>query len=225
MNTASVISIVAPKASPCAKSAHPAALDSVRVRFDAFELDEPNALLLRNGKAVALAPKPFSVLCALARRPGSLLTKHALLDDVWGHQFVSESVLATAVSEVRTVLDDHPRQPRFIETVSRRGYRFIAPTSAISDVASVRPIDFSGSPSFESRSETPPLPLAARDIALSRKRSVVCAGSSVEVPRRELDWTSPQPVFATADEVRYAQELKRQLRARLLREVVSREVA
>ena len=225
MNTASVISIVTSKASPCAKSAHPAAPDSVRVRFDAFELDEPNALLLRNGKAVALAPKPFSVLCALARWPGSLLTKHALLDDVWGHQFVSESVLATAVSEVRTVLDDHPRQPRFIETVSRRGYRFIAPTSAISDVAPVRAIDISGSPSFESRPETPPLPFAARDIAVSRKLSVVCAGAIVDAWRRELDWTSPQPVYATPDEVRYAQELKRQLRARLLREDVSREVA
>ena len=128
MNAANVVPIGAPRAGPCARSVPPPALNTGRVRFDAFELDEPNALLLRNGKAVTLAPKPFAVLCALARRPGSLLTKHALLDDVWGHQFVSDSVLATAVSEVRTVLDDHPRQPRFIETVSRRGYRFIAAT-------------------------------------------------------------------------------------------------
>jgi DNA-binding winged helix-turn-helix (wHTH) protein len=99
-----------------------------RLRFDAFELDESNALLLRNGKAVTLAPKPFGVLCALARRPGSLLTKHALLDDVWGHQFVTDSVLKTAVSEVRAALDDDPKKPRYIETVSRRGYRFIAAT-------------------------------------------------------------------------------------------------
>jgi DNA-binding winged helix-turn-helix (wHTH) protein len=98
------------------------------VRFDAFELDEPNALLLRDGKVVTLAPKPFGVLCALARRPGSLLTKHALLDDVWGHQFVTDSVLKTAISEVRAALDDDPKQPRYIETVSRRGYRFIAAT-------------------------------------------------------------------------------------------------
>ena len=97
------------------------AVNPVRVRFDAFELDEPNALLLRDGKAVTLAPKPFGVLCALARRPGSLLTKHALLDDVWGHQFVTDSVLKTAISEVRAALDDDPKQPRYIETVSRRG--------------------------------------------------------------------------------------------------------
>jgi DNA-binding winged helix-turn-helix (wHTH) protein len=128
MNVANVIPLSAPHAVPYAKSEHPVALNPVRVRFDAFELDEPNALLLRNGKAVTLAPKPFGVLCALARRPGSLLTTNALLDDVWGHQFVTDSVLRTAISELRTALDDDARKPRFIETVSRRGYRFIAAT-------------------------------------------------------------------------------------------------
>jgi DNA-binding winged helix-turn-helix (wHTH) protein/tetratricopeptide (TPR) repeat protein len=102
------------------------------VRFDRFELDETNACLLRDGKAVPLAPTPFAVLCALVRQPGSLLAKQTLLDEVWGHQFVSESVLKTVISELRTVLDDDARQPRFIETVSRRGYRFIATTVAAS---------------------------------------------------------------------------------------------
>ena len=73
-----------------------------------------------------MAPTPFALLCALARQPGSLLSKDALLDQVWGHQFVSESVLKTAISDLRTVLGDDPRQPRVIETVPRRGYRFIA---------------------------------------------------------------------------------------------------
>ncbi len=79
-------------------------------------------------RPVTLAPKPFEVLCALARTPGSLVTKNALLDLVWGHRFVTESVLKTAISEVRAALDDDPKQPRHIETVSRRGYRFIAAT-------------------------------------------------------------------------------------------------
>ncbi len=100
------------------------------MRFDRFELDEANACFLRDGKAVPLAPTPFAVLCALVRQPGSLLTKQALLDEIWGHQFVSESVLKTVISDLRTVLDDDARQPRFIETVSRRGYRFIATTVA-----------------------------------------------------------------------------------------------
>ena len=102
-----------------------------RVHFNEFELDEANASLLRGGRPVALAPTPFALLCALARRPGTLLTKHALLDEVWGHQYVSDSVLKTAISDLRTVLEDEPRQPRFIETVSRRGYRFIAAPTAI----------------------------------------------------------------------------------------------
>ena len=112
-----------------------ASSNPVRVRFDAFELDEANARLLREGKAVALAPTPFAVLCTLVRQQGSLLTKDALLDQVWGHQFVSDSVLKTAISELRTVLNDDPRQPRFIETVSRKGYRFIAPTITATPLA------------------------------------------------------------------------------------------
>src|SRR6476659_6115575 len=107
------------------------ASNPVRVRFDQFELDEANARLLRDGTAVALAPTPFAVLCTLVRQPGSLLTTNALLDHVGGHQFVTDSVLRTAISELRTALDDDARKPRFIETVSRRGYRFIATTSAI----------------------------------------------------------------------------------------------
>jgi DNA-binding winged helix-turn-helix (wHTH) protein len=99
---------------------------AVRVRFGRFDLDEANERLLGDGIAVALAPTPFAVLCALVREPGALLTKNALLDEVWGHRFVSESVLKTVISHLRTALDDDARRPRCIETVSRRGYRFIA---------------------------------------------------------------------------------------------------
>ena len=107
-------------------------LDALRVRFDRFELDEANATLLREGEPVTLPPTPFAVLCALARQPATLLTKEVLLDNVWGHQFVSESVLKTAISDLRSALDDDARRPRLIETVSRRGYRFIAATTPIS---------------------------------------------------------------------------------------------
>jgi DNA-binding winged helix-turn-helix (wHTH) protein len=97
-----------------------------RLRFDRFELDEAEARLTCAGEPVALAPKPFAVLCALARTPGRLVTKNALLDLVWGHHFVTESVLKSAISELRAALEDDPKQPRYIETVCRRGYRFIA---------------------------------------------------------------------------------------------------
>ena len=98
----------------------------VRLRFDGFELDESNARLTRAGEPVPLAPKPFAVLCALAGTPRTLVTKEALLDRVWGHRFVSESVLKSTISELRARIGDDPKQPRYIETVQRRGYRFIA---------------------------------------------------------------------------------------------------
>src|SRR4029077_2552712 len=99
---------------------------ALRLRFNQFELDEADARLTRAGQPVPLAPKPFAVLCALARAPRTLVTKNALLDSVWGHRFVSESVLKSTISELRAALEDDAKQPRCIETVSRRGYRFIA---------------------------------------------------------------------------------------------------
>lgn len=78
--------------------------DPACVRFDRFRLDEANASLLRDGTPVARAPTPSAVLCARVRKPGSLLTKNALRDEAWGHQFVSEAVPKTVISELRTVL-------------------------------------------------------------------------------------------------------------------------
>src|SRR5262245_36504285 len=98
---------------------------SLRLHFDAFELDEADARLRRDGKPVALAPKAFGVLCALVRQPGVLVTKNALLDAVWGNQHVSESVLKTTISQVRAALSADAARPRYIETASRLGYRFI----------------------------------------------------------------------------------------------------
>lgn len=96
-------------------------------QFEAFVLDEANARLLRAGVPLELAPRAFDVLCALARHEGRLVPKDALLDEVWGHQHVSESVLKTTISQLRAVLADDPKSPRYIETAPRRGYRFIAP--------------------------------------------------------------------------------------------------
>src|SRR5689334_2456859 len=104
--------------------------ESLRLRFDAFELDEADARLTRTGQPIALPPKAFAVLCTLARQPGQLVTKDALLDAVWGHRHVSESVLKTTISELRAALCDDAKQPRYIETAARRGYRFIGAAAA-----------------------------------------------------------------------------------------------
>jgi DNA-binding winged helix-turn-helix (wHTH) protein/tetratricopeptide (TPR) repeat protein len=157
--------------------------DPIRLRFDDFELDEANAWLLRCGQAVALAPTPFSLLCALARQPDALLTKDALLDAVWGHRFVTESVLKTAISDLRTALGDDAREPRFIKTVPRRGYRFIAATAT----ATLPPhapamgalTSSSASPSFIGRADA-----MAR---LGRAWSQACGG------QRAVVWVAGEP--------------------------------
>ncbi len=116
----------------------------LRLRFGAFDLDEADARLKRDGKPVALPPKAFGVLCALARQPGVLVTKNALLDAVWGHQHVSESVLKTTISQVRAALADDAANPRYIETASRLGYRFIGSTPAAPVVSRATPVPAGG---------------------------------------------------------------------------------
>ena len=130
--------------------------EPLRIAFAPFELDEANARLSREGRAVVLPPKAFAVLCALARRPGQLVTKNDLLDGVWGHQHVSESVLKTVVSDLRSALGDDARQPRFIETAARRGYRFIAGPDE-----PARAVD-------ERRGASDPKPVIGRDAELAR---------------------------------------------------------
>ncbi|MCW5635154.1 MAG: AAA family ATPase [Rubrivivax sp.] len=102
----------------------------LRLRFGQFELDEANMRLLDAGLPVPMQPKVFAVLCALLRQPGQLVRKDTLLDAVWGHRHVSESVLKTTVSFVRTALGDDAAQPRYVETVHRHGYRFIGDVAA-----------------------------------------------------------------------------------------------
>ncbi|MBX3638669.1 MAG: winged helix-turn-helix domain-containing protein, partial [Rubrivivax sp.] len=98
----------------------------LRLVFGPFVLDGPGGRLLRDGTAVDLPPKPFAVLAHLAARPGVLVSKDELLDAVWGHRFVSDSVLKVAVNALRGALGEDAKAPRWIETVARRGYRFAA---------------------------------------------------------------------------------------------------
>lgn len=98
----------------------------LRTHFGPFRLDEAEARLERDGQPVEVPPRAFQVLCELARRPGQLVTKDALIDAVWGHQHLNESALKNIVSQLRQALGDDAREPRIIQTAARRGYRFIA---------------------------------------------------------------------------------------------------
>ena len=120
---------------PCAYS-HPGArvppplVPSTTIDFPPFELDLRAGQLRRDGTPIPLRPKTFAVLRHLAERPGELLSKQALLDAVWTGVAVSEDVVRLSASELRAALGDEWATPRFIETVPRRGYRFIAKMGA-----------------------------------------------------------------------------------------------
>ena len=99
--------------------------------FEPFRLDADNACLWRHEQRVALRPKTFNLLAQLVEHAGTLLTKETLLDAVWPDAFVTEGVLATSMAELRKALGETARQPRFIATEHKRGYRFIAPVTAV----------------------------------------------------------------------------------------------
>jgi DNA-binding winged helix-turn-helix (wHTH) protein len=98
------------------------------VRFGIFELDLRARELRKGGLGLKLDPKPLQVLELLLQRPGELVTRKELRETLWPDSFVQfDRSINTAVNKLRKVLGDRPDTPRYIETRSRLGYRFIAP--------------------------------------------------------------------------------------------------
>jgi DNA-binding winged helix-turn-helix (wHTH) protein/tetratricopeptide (TPR) repeat protein len=106
-----------------------------RLAFGDFSLDLAKQQLLCSGEVVALTPKAFAVLRRLVEDGGQLVSKEDLLQAGWANTHVSDGVLKVAILEVRRALDDDPAAPRFIETVPRRGYRFIASRTRLPSTA------------------------------------------------------------------------------------------
>jgi DNA-binding winged helix-turn-helix (wHTH) protein len=98
-----------------------------RVAFGDFCLDLSTEQLWCGDEVVALTPKAFGVLRRLVEDRGQLVSKEELLRAGWANTHVSEGVLKVIILEIRRALGDDPAAPSFIETVPRRGYRFIAP--------------------------------------------------------------------------------------------------
>ena len=96
-----------------------------QIIFDPIRMDLTNECLWHADRSIPLTPKGFALLKYLAERPDQLVTKEELLNAVWPETFVSDAALKVCVGELRKVLCDDAKQPRFIETVHRRGYRFV----------------------------------------------------------------------------------------------------
>ena len=132
--------------------------------FGPFHLDIAEQLLLRDGKALPLKPKVFDVLAVLVENNGRVVCKDELMKQVWADSFVEEGNLAVSIFEIRKALGvDHSGQ-RYIETVPRRGYRFIASVTKVQVTSKV-----SGSLGVAAASE---FPSGAADSPTTSKGSI-----------------------------------------------------
>jgi TolB-like protein len=99
-----------------------------RVRFGTFEVDLATGELWKSGRKLKLTGQPFSVLAILLERPGEVISREQFQRRLWPDTFVDvDHNLNTAINKIRETLGDSKEKPRFVETLSRRGYRFIAP--------------------------------------------------------------------------------------------------
>jgi len=151
------------------------ASSSTRFRFGPFIVERAAYRLLREGQAITLTPKLVDLLLYFVARPSVLITKDELLSAIWPDVTVTENALTQAISDLRQTLGDDPSAPTYIQTVARRGYRFIADVEAL--------------PGAEARE-----PGAAAEPALSAEggmlRSVAVLDFTNVSGDRELAWLS-----------------------------------
>jgi TolB-like protein/DNA-binding winged helix-turn-helix (wHTH) protein/Tfp pilus assembly protein PilF len=123
--------------------------------FKAFCLDTSNHLLWRNGDRVPLAPKAFDVLAYLVEHAGQVVTQDEIFEALWSETYVNPEVLRKYILEIRKALGDRPDNPEFIETLPKRGYRFVAP---VIDESTAEPPDVPTSPAKEENVAPPTAP-------------------------------------------------------------------
>src|ERR1039457_5646501 len=109
-----------------------------RYRFGPFELNTGEESLARNGTRVKVQDLPYRLLVMLLERPGEIVTREEVRQRLWPQNtFVEfDNSLGVAIRKVRDALNDDAEAPRYVETVPRRGYRFVAPVTALEPVGS-----------------------------------------------------------------------------------------
>jgi DNA-binding winged helix-turn-helix (wHTH) protein/tetratricopeptide (TPR) repeat protein len=138
-------------------------------RLDPFTvggwLAEPKACRLSRGDTVVkLRPQLMDLLVCLARRAGEIVLKDEILAEVWASQYIAESGLSRCVAELRQSLGDEAHEPRFIETIPKRGYRLLAPVAWLPPAVRVAPAAAAGAPGAGAP-ETAPAPAVAGEAA------------------------------------------------------------
>src|SRR5216683_6776924 len=104
-------------------------LNQYYYRFGEFTVDTGQKVLLREDKPLPLPPKLFDTLLILVENSGRIVQKEELMNRLWPGTFVEEANLTSNIQQLRKSLGDNARHPHYIETVAKRGYRFIAPVA------------------------------------------------------------------------------------------------
>jgi Tol biopolymer transport system component/DNA-binding winged helix-turn-helix (wHTH) protein len=167
--------------------------DNVRLSFGLYEADLETGELWKAGFRIKLQTQPFKVLAALLERPGHVVSREELQERVWGKDTIVDfdHSLGTAINKIREALGDSAENPRFIETLSRRGYRFIAPVGVAAP---------------EHGSETPPVERAAehgavapppwhRIASLPREETTAAAAKEPVAARATAGWKRPAAIW------------------------------
>src|SRR5258708_14310257 len=117
---------------------------AANLRFGTYEADLKTGELRKQGKHIRLQDQPFRVLSVLLQRPGEVVTRDELRAEIWPEDtFVDfDNSLNTAINRLREPLGNSSNNPRFIDTLPRRGYRFIAPSTSDTDKASATAVAF-----------------------------------------------------------------------------------
>jgi cholera toxin transcriptional activator len=146
-------------------------------RFGAFEVNEATGELRKQGIRVKLHSQPFQILVMLLERPAELVTREEMRQRLWGEDtFVDfDHGLNTAVNKLREALGDLASQPRHVETVSGKGYRFIAPVTLAAPVSSEAPVAAARDAVASARNSSPASPVSAFDDGLETFRGTLLA--------------------------------------------------
>lgn len=177
------------RVSKCYTTAFMAVPQSKRrvVRFGVFELDLSAGELRKNGVKLRLQGQPFQVLTLLLERSGEVVTREELQQKLWpSDTFVDfDHSLNTAINKVREALGDSASSPRYVETLARRGYRFIAPVQSDSGTAATEPAPQTAAPMV-----APPVASSPADPGLPRTSSKSAVDIHPElhvpIPRRSV---------------------------------------
>jgi DNA-binding winged helix-turn-helix (wHTH) protein/Tol biopolymer transport system component len=144
--------------------------------FEGFRLDSGRMGVWRGDERIPLEPKAFDVLRHLVANHDRLVTKDELLESVWKDTFVTPNVLTRAIAQLRKSLGDDVEQPALIETVAKRGYRFVAPVT----------ISTNGHARTTATTAVAPIPVAVRPVR--RRRAVLVAIAAVVAVAAAVGW-------------------------------------